>query len=54
MVAAKEGKDAFNKWWRENKDVRSTISESQMVALKKAAEETEAMTFGTKDPIDEI
>jgi hypothetical protein len=54
MVAAKEGKDAFNKWWRENKDVRSTISESQMVALKKAAEETEAMTFGTKDLIDEI
>ena len=54
MVAAKEGKNAFNKWWRENKDVRSTISESQMVALKKAAEETEAMTVGTKDPIDKI
>jgi len=54
LEAAKKGKDAFNKWWRENKDVRSTISETQMVALKKSAEDAELATFGSEDPVGNI
>ena len=41
-VAATEGKDAFNKWWKENKEARQTFSEKQMVILKKATEDAES------------